>query len=101
MLYLLAVNLTALLLMKILRVAQADKTKMTEMWSQQGEKVPFEKPVEAKGAAPCIPVPALKQLSNERYTHIHIFTIILSLIYDNIMICYPPACCSQLYHSFQ
>jgi len=28
---------------------QADNFKMTEMWSQQGEKVPFEKPVEAKG----------------------------------------------------
>ena len=34
---------------------------MTEMWSQQGEKVPFEKPVEAKGAF----LVFLCQLSNE------------------------------------
>lgn len=30
---------------------KVDKLKMTEMWSQQGEKVPFDKPVEAKGVA--------------------------------------------------
>ena len=30
---------------------QTDRSKMTEMFSQQGEKVEFEKPVEAKGAA--------------------------------------------------
>ena len=28
---------------------KVDKTKMTEMFSQQGEKVEFERPVEAKG----------------------------------------------------
>ena len=28
---------------------QVDKLKMTEMWSQQGEKVAFDRPVEAKG----------------------------------------------------
>ena len=30
---------------------KVDKLKMTEMWSQQGEKVPFDKPVEAKGVS--------------------------------------------------
>ena len=29
---------------------QADKSKMTEMFSQQAEKVTFERPVEVKGA---------------------------------------------------
>lgn len=33
----------------LLAIIQVDKLKMTEMWSQQGEKVAFEKPVEAKG----------------------------------------------------
>jgi hypothetical protein len=31
---------------------QADKSKIVEMFSQQGEKVEMEHPVEAKGAHP-------------------------------------------------
>ena len=38
---------------------QADKSKMTEMFSQQAEKVPFERPVEVKGVPR--PVPALSE----------------------------------------
>lgn len=32
-----------------LPLLQGSKSSMTEMWSQQGERVPFETPVEAKG----------------------------------------------------
>ena len=33
---------------------KVDKGKMLEMFSQQGEKVEFEKPVEAKGEIQCV-----------------------------------------------
>ena len=41
---------------------QADKSKMTEMFSQQAEKVTFERPVEVKGE-PCPELRALYMLT--------------------------------------